>query len=164
LCLSSRDYTLPSTTVTTVYRTLIFASTTTSRAVTVSTRGCTYRLPGSFRQFPLRGSIYARSADIQMFRLQARQPCRRLCIVFGRSESATRSCLSQTIDKKGATRTSPFGREPAFNSITFGMTLMLVRTDCPERCAAILKHKKIIIGDDPPEVNEQSDRNVLSKA
>jgi len=37
-----------------------FATTTTSRAVTVSTRGCTYRLPGSIRQFPLRGSNYAR--------------------------------------------------------------------------------------------------------
>ena len=49
-------------------------TTTTSRAVTVSTRGCTYRLPGSFRQFPLRGSIYADPADIQMLRLVLGSP------------------------------------------------------------------------------------------
>jgi len=45
-----------------------------SRAVTVSTRGCTYRLPGSFRQFPLRGSNYADPADIQMLRLVLGSP------------------------------------------------------------------------------------------
>ncbi len=55
-----------------------FATTTTSRAVTVSTRGCTYRLPGSFRQFPLRGSNYARVASLCVSRPHARQPCRRL--------------------------------------------------------------------------------------
>jgi len=43
------------------------------------------------------------------------------------------------------------------------MTLMIVMTGSHERCAAILKHKKIIIGDDPPEVSEQSERNVRSK-
>ena len=51
-----------------------FVTTTTSRAVTVSTRGCTYRLPGSFRQFPLRGSNYADPADIQMLRLVLGSP------------------------------------------------------------------------------------------
>ena len=53
---------------------VFFVTTTTSRAVTVSTRGCTYRLPGSFRQFPLRGSIYADPADIQMLRLVLGSP------------------------------------------------------------------------------------------
>ena len=55
-------------------------TTTTSRAVTVSTRGCTYRLPGSFRQFPLRGSIYADPADIQMLRLVLGSPAGGLSI------------------------------------------------------------------------------------
>ena len=55
-------------------RLIYFVSTTTSRAVTVSTRGCTYRLPGSFRQFPLRGSNYADPADIQMLRLVLGSP------------------------------------------------------------------------------------------
>ena len=53
---------------------VFFVTTTTSRAVTVSTRGCTYRLPGSLRQFPLRGSIYADPADIQMLRLVLGSP------------------------------------------------------------------------------------------
>ena len=51
-----------------------FVTTTTSRAVTVSTRGCTYRLPGSLRQFPLRGSNYADPSDIQMLRLVLGSP------------------------------------------------------------------------------------------
>ena len=55
-------------------------TTTTSRAVTVSTRGCTYRLPGSFRQFPLRGSNYADPADIQMLRLVLGSPAGGLSI------------------------------------------------------------------------------------
>ncbi len=76
-----------------------FVSTTTSRAVTVSTRGCTYRLPGSFRQFPLRGSNYADPADIQMLRLVLGSPAGGLGIngSDGRSVHASMSdtnCLS----------------------------------------------------------------------
>ena len=56
---------------------ILFVTTTTSRAVTVSTRGCTYRLPGSFRQFPLRGSNYADPRTYKCY-ARARQPCRRL--------------------------------------------------------------------------------------